>query len=346
MTTRTVQRLAVENGLYYPVDPGAAEQSHIGGNAATNAGGPHAFKYGTTGAWLSGLEAVLADGEVITVGGSQRKDVAGYDLGSLLVGSEGTLAVITSVRLKLIPAVEARHPVVAFYADVDAGCYGIEAAMASGAVPAAIEYLDRECMVIAGAAFPGTVPGEPAMTVIVEADGSRDEAAAGRKALVAALEDTALAIHAPEDKSAVTALWRWREGIGIAVEGRWGGKVSEDICVPLDRLNEALLTTIEIAERHGLDGCSWGHAGDANLHSTFLIDPSDPRQLARAAAAAEDLFALAIRLGGTISGEHGIGLAKAGQLRHQWSAPAVELHRQIKNVFDPGGRLNPGKKTP
>jgi FAD/FMN-containing dehydrogenase len=142
----------------------------------------------------------------------------------------------------------------------------------------------------------------------------------------------------------VAALWCWREGLGSAVEAAHGGKVSEDIVVPVDRLAEAVSGTEEIGRRHGLPTCSWGHAGDGNLHSTFLLAPDDRDAVARAEAAAEKLFALAGRLGGGISGEHGVGVVKARQLRHQWAEPVRALHAEVKRVFDPKGLINPGKK--
>ena len=151
-------------------------------------------------------------------------------------------------------------------------------------------------------------------------------------------------MEAFETPAEAEALWRWRDGVSIAVSAQRGGKVSEDIVVPLDRLAEAVEETVAIGKRHGLEACSWGHAGDGNLHSTFLVDRSSAEQIARAERAAQDLFALAARLGGSVSGEHGLGVAKRGQLARQWSAAALDLHDRVKRAFDPKGLLNPGKK--
>lgn len=344
VTTRRLQDLARSNGLYYPVDPGAAEQSHVGGNAATNAGGPHAFKYGVTRFWMTGVEVVLAPGRLVRLGSSTRKDVAGYDLLSLLVGSEGTLGIITALCLRLIPAVEARLPVVGLFDSVDAGTEAMRAAMACGAFPSALEYLDRATLEMAGGAFPGDVPANAAFALIAEADGSYEEATAGRESLLVALAD-ATAVHAPVEAGEVKALWRWREGVSLAVASSLGGKMSEDIAVPLHALRAAIEGTAEIGARHGLRACSWGHAGDGNLHSTFVFDRTDASAVAKARAATADLFQLAIDLGGTISGEHGIGETKTGWLRKQWPAEAFSMHQGIKSLFDPAGLLNPGKKT-
>jgi glycolate oxidase subunit GlcD len=344
VTTATVARLARENGLLYPPDPGAAESSHIGGNAATNAGGPHAFKYGVTGAWVTGVEAVVAAGELVALGGPVRKDVAGYDLRSLLIGSEGTLGVITALWLRLIPAPEAALPVAAAFPDARAGAEAIEAVLASGVVPAAIEYLDAGTVDAAAATFPAPLDGDRRFLLLVEADGTRAEAEAAAREVRGALGGAV--VHAPATPADVRAFWEWRSAVSHAVTARRGGKLSEDVAVPVDRLADAIEETVAIGSRHGLEACSWGHAGDGNLHSTFLLTPGDSEQRARADAAAQELFAMAVRLGGTVSGEHGVGLLKNGQLRRQWSPAAVALHRSVKAALDPKGLLNPGKKLP
>jgi len=343
--TADVRRLARENGLLFPPDPGAAEQSQIGGNIATNAGGPHAFKYGVTGAWVTGLEAVVPPGEVVAVGGPIRKDVAGYDLRGLLVGSEGTLGVITAAWLRLLPAPEAFLPVVAAYEGVTAGCAAIERVLGNGLQAAALEYLDAGALAAAGAAFPGGLPAGVRFLVVAEADGSAREAARLRDELAAVLGEEALELVVPRTPAEVAELWRWRDGVSIAVSAQRGGKVSEDIVVPLDRLREAVEETVAIGDRHGLEACSWGHAGDGNLHATFLVDPRDEMELERAERAAGELFELAVRLEGSVSGEHGLGWVKRGRLALQWSPAGVELHARIKQAFDPKNLLNPGKKT-
>jgi glycolate oxidase subunit GlcD len=333
--TATVRRLARENGLAFPIDPGAGEQSHVGGNVATNAGGPHCFKYGVMRAWVMGLEAVLAPGEVVRIGGAVRKDVAGYDLIGLLCGSEGTLGIVTAAWLRLMPAPRVALPVCGVYEDAAAGAAAIERVLGSGVIPAVIEYFDAGTLRAAGGGFPGGLPNEAGFLVIVEADGSEDEA----RELAEALGADALRPR-PEE------LWRWRDGVSHAVRAQRGGKISEDVAVPVDRLAEAIDETLAIGARHGLEACSWGHAGDGNLHSTFLLTPGDDDELSRARAAAEELFEMAIRLGGTISGEHGVGILKNGFLSHQWSPGAVAAHRAIKAALDPQGIFNPGKKLP
>jgi glycolate oxidase subunit GlcD len=347
LRTSELRRIVRESGLLFPPDPGAAEQSQIGGNIATNAGGPHAFKYGVTGRWVTGLEAVVPPGEVVEVGGPLRKDVAGYDLKGLLIGSEGTLGIVTAAWLRLIPAPEAALPVIALYPDVWTGCAAIERVLGSGIEAAALEYLDAGALAAAGPAAPFDVdPVPPApFAVIAEADGSLAETAAVAAALREALTPGALSLHAPTQPAEVAALWRWRDGVAIAVTAQRGGKMSEDVAVPLDRLAEMVEATLEIGARHGLEACSWGHAGDGNVHATFLLDARDEEQVARATAAAAELFAAAAALGGTISGEHGLGLVKSGHLGKQWNEATLRLHRAVKQAIDPQGLMNPGKKV-
>ena len=342
--TSGVARRARENGLLYPPDPGAAESSQIGGNIATNAGGPHSFKYGVTGAWVTGLEVVLAPGELVRIGGPVRKDVAGYDLGALMIGSEGTLGVVTAAWLRLIPAPEAELPVLAAYPDADSGGAALAAVLAAGLQPATLEFLDAGAVSAARATLPEGIPTTAGFVLIAEADGSRAEAERVRDELVEVLGDGALAVHAPATREATRALWRWRAGVSLAVTASRGGKVSEDIVVPSERLAEAVGATRAIGERHGLPACSWGHAGDGNLHATFMIDRDDPAELGRAEEAAQEVFALAVALGGSVSGEHGIGLVKRGALARQWPPAALAAHAAIKAALDPKGLLNPGKK--
>jgi FAD/FMN-containing dehydrogenase len=302
---------------------------------ATNAGGPHSFKYGTTRAWVTGLEAVLAPGEVVQTSGFARKDVAAYDLTALLCGSEGTLGVVTSVRLRLLPPPQAALPVAALYPDAATGCAAVLRVLGSGLVPATLEYLDEGALRAAAATFPGELPDGARFLVVSQADGDASSVRGLADDLVEALGEGALAVSEPP----AAELARWRDGVSLAVVAQAGGKVSEDIAVPVERLEEAIAATVEIGRRHGLPALSWGHAGDGNLHSTFLVAAADA---ARADRAREELFELAVRLGGTISGEHGLGAVKDGPLYRDPALTAA--HERIKLALDPKGLFNPGKK--
>ncbi|MDX6526944.1 MAG: glycolate oxidase [Gaiellales bacterium] len=335
--TQELRRIVRESGLFFPPDPGASEQSQLGGNLATNAGGPHALKYGVTGRWVTGIEAVIAPGTLITLGGAMRKNVAGYDLTSLLIGSEGSLGIITAAWLRLIPAPEATFPVVAFYRDAESGCEAVERVFGNGIEAAALEYFDRGTFEITRASFPGAAPHD-AFVLVAEADGSADEASRIRGELVSVLGETAVALLEPDAE----ALWRWREGIAHAVAGKLGAKLAEDVAVPIDALARAIELTVEIGARHGLEALSWGHAGDGNLHSNFLFDPATDGR-ARAADAAAELLCEIVALGGTISGEHGIGSLKRPYLDLQFAPPVLEAMRAVKQALDPKGLFNPGK---
>jgi glycolate oxidase subunit GlcD len=345
VTTGAIHRIAREHGLRFPPDPGAAELSQIGGNIACNAGGPHAFKYGVTGTWVTGLEAVVPPGDVITVGGPIRKDVAGYDLKSLLTGSEGTLGIITAAWLRLIPAPELELPVVGFYPGIAEGVAAIERIFGSGIVPAAIEYLDGTTLGFAAGSFPVEVPADAGFMVIAEADGSIDEARRVQSELVETLVEDALRVYAPERPSDVAELWRWRGGVAFAIIAQKGGAIGEDIVVPLDRLAEIAEQTLALGERHDVVSLSFGHAGDGNIHVTFLHAPEDPAEAARVHAATAELYDLVVGLGGSLAGEHGVGWLKRGALEKQLDPGALALHRKLKQVFDPKGLLNPGKKV-
>ena len=344
VSTSDVHRLARENGLFFGPDPGAGEQSQIGGNVATNAGGPHALKYGVTGAWVAGVEVVLAPGELVQVGGWAAKDVAGSDLKNLLVGSEGTLGVITAVRLRLLPAPEAAVPLVVFLRTLEEGCAAIQAVLAAGLRPSVLDFLDGPTLAILAPAYPGEVLPEAGFALICELDGSREDAREQADMLVEVVSDPPaqpVAVHRPTDHR---ALWRWRDGANPAVAAARGGKLSEDVVFPLERLAEGLHRFQRIADARGMSSCAWGHGGEGNVHATVLIDPHSEQQLETAQAIGEELFALVVELGGSIAGEHGVGWHKRGRLASQWDPRALDLHEQIKRAFDPKGLLNPETK--
>jgi glycolate oxidase subunit GlcD len=341
VSTHDVQRLARENGLFFGPDPGASEQSQIGGNVATNAGGPHAMKYGVTGAWVTGLEAVLAPGELVQIGGWARKDVAGYDLKDLLIGSEGTLGVITAVRLRLLPAREAAIAVAVFTGTREQGCTAMLDVLAAGIEPAAMDFLDGETLAHVAGGYPGEVAVGAGFVLLIEVDGTHEQARAQADDLDDLLGGVALAIDRAPDAS---VLWRWRDGFNGVLSGVRGAKVSEDVSFPVERLREGLQRFEQLAARHGLSACAFGHGGDGNVHATVLVDPSDEDELRRAAALGGELFALVGELGGSIAAEHGVGWLKRGHVRAQLGEHTFRLNEEIKRAFDPKGLLNPGKK--
>jgi FAD/FMN-containing dehydrogenase len=293
---------------------------------------------------VTAIEAVLGSGELVRVGSGLPKDVATLDLRALLVGSEGTLGVITAVWLRLMPEPEVRLPVLAVFGSAQEGADAVALAMASGVVPSALEFLDRGAIEAARASYPGELPAGAEFAVLAEADGTLAGATAEQALLADMLRPTATALLAPP-AAAAARIWAWRDGVSLGVLAYRGGKLSEDIVVPVDRLAEAVLGVRALGEEIGLETTTWGHAGDGNLHASFLFDRADADQLARATAAAPRLFALARSLGGSISGEHGIGrfkLAAAAEL----PTDILRLQAAIKDVFDPAGIMNPGAKIP
>jgi glycolate oxidase subunit GlcD len=344
--TSRIHLAAKKNGLFFPPDPGASEQSQIGGNIACNAGGPHAFKYGVTGNWVTGIEAVVAHGNVLRMGGPLRKDVAGYDMRSLFVGSEGTLGIVTSAWLRLTPAPEKVIPIVAGYKDIASGVRAIRRVYGYGLLPAALEYFDRGTLAASGGSFPGGLEPDTGMLVLAESDGTASEAENLSQRLSEALSEEALFVRTVDDRQSTEQLWRWRSGVSFAVSAQRGGKMSEDIAVPIDTLEEAMNMVDEVGKRYGLSTCSWGHAGDANLHATFMLDATSDGEVAAAAMASRELFARTLALGGTVSGEHGLGWVKREQFDLQFSEQSTHLQRLIKTAFDPANLFNPGKKIP
>ena len=263
---------------------------------------------------------------------------------------------ITAVRLRLLPAPEAAIPLVVFLRTRAEGCAAIGEVLAAGLRPSVMDFLDGETLSIVARAYPGAegsadgaaadgadggIPEEAGFALLLEADGTRAEAEAEREALLELFADAAVAVHEPRGGE---ALWRWRDAINPVVTAVRGGKVSGDVVFPLERLEEGLSRFEEISRSHGLRSCAWGHGGEGNVHATVLVDPEADAELDAAEAVSEELYTLAGALGGSIAGEHGVGWMKRGLLALQWPERAVELHEEIKRVFDPKGLLNPGKK--
>lgn len=325
LRTAEVARLARENGLIFGPDPGAAESSELGGNVATNAGGPHSYGYGPTRAWVTGLEVVVPPGEILALGGPLRRDAAGLDLVGLVTGSEGSLAIVTAAWVALRAAPEHVIAVRARLPDTARGAAAVERVVEAGLPLTVLDFVDE--------ATPGA---EGAFTVLAEAAGSAEHAEATAADLGDLLADGAVERLDPDE------LWRWRSGLTGRVVEHLGSKLSEDVGVPVERLGEAVAGVREIGARHDLAACSWGHAGDGILHASFLFAKNDREARGRASAGAEEVFALALDLGGTPSGEHGTGrLKRAWRPRAQGPAVAA-LHARVKAAWDPESLLNPG----
>lgn len=328
-------------GLFYPPDPNSLDNCAIGGNVAENAGGPRALKYGVTREYVLGLDAVLMGGTCLRVGRRTIKGVAGYDMTALLVGSEGTLGVITEVTLKLIPKPETVMTVLALFSDVRAAARTVPAMLCRRVVPRCVEMVDAGALAaIRSQAV--AIDERASAFLLIEVDG--DEAACERdleRVSDACDETGALDVLAAQSTSQRSRLWAARRELSPAIRKMARNKLAEDVVVPRSRIADLLKEVERMSESLRIRTISYGHAGDGNLHVNFLWDNDD--EVERVKLGIEKLFATVIEMRGTISGEHGIGVLKAPYLHMEQSAELIETQRQVKAVFDPRGLLNPGK---
>jgi glycolate oxidase len=344
VTTAHLADAAAEAGLLYVPDPGSRTVSTIGGNVATCAGGLRGLKYGVTRNYVLGLEAVLPTGEIIRTGGRLWKDVAGYDLTRLLTGSEGTLAVITEVTVALLPKPEESGTGVAYFDSLADASRAVAAVIASGIVPATLEFLDRKC-IAAVEEFAGLGLRQDAGALLLFGDDGQAQTVAGNLARIQEVctRSGALEVTLAEDVARADALLAARRCSLPALSRLGSLTILEDATVPRHRLAEMVDRIDAIAARYDLRIATFGHAGDGNLHPTCVLDPDDVEAADRAHKAFAEIFAAAIALDGTITGEHGVGAAKLPFLTDRLGADQVALLRRIKSAFDPAGILNPGK---
>ena len=337
---------AVEaQALFYPPDPNSWTSCQLGGNLGCNAGGPRAFKYGVTRSWVLGMEVVTAEGTVIRVGKPTAKGVTGYDLAGLVIGSEGTLGVVTEATLRLMPKPQAVATLLVFLSDESKMEAVVTAAIGRRLVPRCLEMMDRLALEIVRPQAGLAVPGDARALLLVELDGERDALDAQvEQCGMAMLDAGALDVLVAKNEAERERLWAARRELSHAMRRQANFKLSEDVVVPRTRLASLVQRCRELQERHRIRMPSYGHAGDGNLHVNFLWDDDDER--IRVDAAIHDLFVAVIDMGGTLSGEHGIGVLKAPYLPLEQSEALIELQRRIKNVFDPRGILNPGKIFP
>jgi glycolate oxidase len=341
---------AVETiGLFYPPDPASLRLSAIGGNVAENAGGPRAFKYGTTKQYVLGLEAVLPTGEVVETGGKVVKNVVGYDLTHLIVGSEGTLAIITKIVLRLVPKPPVQATLRASFTDVEGAVAAVTNIVRARVIPAALELIDGESLeaVAANLNVRSLAPAGTGAILLLEVDGG--PAAVADEA--ARVEDACLAAGATEvlrakDEDEREELWRVRREISLSLKMVARLKFNHDVVVPKGRIPELFALIRRIREEYRLRMPCFGHAGDGNIHVNIMVDPDDQAEIARAHDAERVLFEGVVALEGSISGEHGIGFAKARFLSIELSADEIALMKRVKQAFDPHGILNPGKIFP
>ena len=343
---RTIElaQAAAARGMLFPPDPGSHTTATIGGNVAECSGGLRALKYGVTRDYVLGVEAVLGSGEVIRSGGRLVKDVAGYDLRRLLCGSEGTLAVMTELTLRLMPAPEETGTGMAYFDDLAGAARAVSNILRDGVLPVTLEFLDRVCIdAVEGYANIGLDRDAGALLIFGQ-DGDEASIERDMRRMAEACEAegaTAVTIAASEEEAA--GVLAARRAVLPALSRLEPLTILEDATVPRSRIAEMVERIQEIARRHGLTIGTFGHAGDGNLHPTVVLDPADEAAVERAHEAFAEIFAEAIAMDGTITGEHGVGLVKLRHLERQLGAEHLALLRRIKAAFDPNGILNPGK---
>jgi glycolate oxidase len=345
VVTRDLHDAVEARGLFYPPDPASLAECAIGGNVAENAGGPRAFKYGTTRRYVLALEVVLPTGEILRTGSKSVKNVAGYALTDLLVGSEGTLAVITEVTLRLVPRPEARRTMYATYASIDAAADAVGALVAGGVVPATLELIDAVSLdAVTQHLGRSLAPTGTAAMLLIEVDGSLPAAAHDLARAQDACRTTgATSIAVATTDAEREHIWTARRELSHALRRLAPRKINHDVVVPRGRVPALYALIDDLRRRHRLTIAAFGHAGDGNIHVNLMVDPSDVEEMRRAEAAEHELFEGVVALEGSISGEHGIGFAKASHLGLQLSVVERALMARLKQAFDPHGILNPGK---
>lgn len=347
VVTGDFRRLVAEEGFLYPPDPNSLATCTVGGNVATNAGGPSSMKYGVTREYVLGLDLVVAGGDLIRLGRRTLKGVAGYDLTALVVGSEGTLGVVTSITLRLRPLPRAVRTLLTYFRATADAASAVAHLAASGVDLRAAEFIDTLSLEAARAKGGFDVPADAGAVLLIELDAEREDGsidavmeAVGELLLAHGAADTSVAAS----ESQREAIWSVRRDLSASIKEGRRFSISEDVGVPRANVPELVARVEKIRDRSRIDMSTYGHAGEGNLHVNLLWD--EPGDRDRAVRASEEVFRAALDLGGTISGEHGLGIAKRRFLPWEQSDPVIALQRELKRVFDPSGIMNPGKLLP
>jgi len=347
VVTGDLQAEVAKEGLYYPPDPASLRATTIGGNVGMNAGGPHALKYGVTSDYVMGLEVVLPSGEVMRTGGKAIKNVTGYNLTQLYVGSEGTLGVITEITLRLIPQPESSGSVLAAFADLDDAATLVNRILHAGVTPAVIEIMDQMTIQTVDDYLQTGLPRDAAALLLIQVDGV--QAAVDQELdTVANLcrDNKATMVEVATTPEEEEVVWKARRSISPSLTRVRPNKLGEDISVPREAIPEVVRRVQEISCQRNLPIVIFGHISDGNLHPNILFDQGDPEEMERVEAASGDIFEVATSVRGTLSGEHGIGLLKQKYLGLDLTDQAMDVMRTIKTALDPDNIMNPGKIFP
>jgi glycolate oxidase subunit GlcD len=343
--TKDLRDAVQQKKLFFPPDPAGMDQSTIGGNAATNAGGPSCVKYGTTKDYILGLEAVLPSGRMINTGAQTRKGVVGYALTQLLVGSEGTLGIITGLILKLIPYPASVSAVTAVFSDLPSAMQAVTQILNRGHLPSAIEFLDAKCLLLVKDILPFQVPGKKSTLLIIEVDGDPAQTKRDIKTIGKILKEVGATHLLPAfNEKEREDIWNVRRQVSLRIHDNYALYIPEDVAVPIGKIPALVAELPKLEAEYGFEIYAFGHAGDGNIHLNITAQNRD--NMNRVEMGVKAILARVIQMGGTISGEHGIGQAKKRYLSMELSAESIRLQTEIKKVFDPNMILNPGKIFP
>ncbi len=342
-----VQKIAQQSGFFWAPDPTSAAFCTIGGNLAYNSAGPRAVKYGTPRENVLGLRAVTGAGEEIRTGVCTSKGVVGYDLTRLIIGSEGTLAIITEATLKLIPLAQTKRTLRAIYRDIQTAAAAVSRIMAQPVTPSALEFIDGNAINMIRSYSGTSIPVEAGALLMIEVD----EIEAGIDAATTIITEAAggaglVDLQTARTRQEIESLWAMRKALSPALRTIAPKKINEDIVVPVSRMAELITRLDQLAKKHDITIINFGHAGNGNIHVNLLIDPANQQHLLRAERCLNDLFTLVLELNGTLSGEHGVGIEKKAFVSREIEPQTLALMRRIKKQFDPNGILNPGKMFP
>lgn len=347
ITNQAVQDAAAEHGFFWPPDPTSAAFCSVGGNLAYNSAGPRAVKYGTPRDNVFGLRAITGTGDDIRCGVHTSKGVVGYDLTRLLIGSEGTLAIITEAILKLTPLPETKRTMQVSYNNIQGACRAVAAIMAQPVSPCALEFIDAKAIEMIRSYSKASLPHNAGALLMIEVDGSKDGIEQAARAIEkAAHNDSLIEFKHAKTQQEVADLWATRKALSPALRTIAPKKINEDVVVPVSHIPDLIDGLTKLSSRFDIPIVNFGHAGNGNIHVNLLVDPDDPVQMKNAELCLDEVFSLVLKLDGTLSGEHGIGLVKRDFIDREIEPTTLALMKQIKTLFDPNNILNPDKMFP
>ena len=347
VTNQEVQKTAAEHGFFWPPDPTSSAFCTIGGNLAYNSAGPRAVKYGTPRENILGLTAITGEAKELVVGTCTTKGVVGFDLTRLIVGSEGTLAIITEATLKLTPLAEAKCVLQSVYQDINSAANAVSAIMAQPFTPCALEFIDGNAINMVRSFSSATLPENAGAMLMIEIDGpasSLSEAVTHIK--TAASNSGMLEIKEAKTKTEIDALWATRKALSPALRNVAPKKINEDVVVPVSHIPDLIQSLEQLSKQYDIKIVNFGHAGNGNIHVNLLVNPDDEKEMQRAEKCLDDVFSKVIELNGTLSGEHGVGIEKRDFVDREITPNTLSYMRQIKQLFDPKNLLNPDKMFP